>query len=201
LFVGAAIAVPELWAATGNPWWPTISATVGHLEALWSPIKIIVLALIAAGAAQVLSESAKADERRTENGRLARGTGPSAEIAWYFPGAVLIIAVVTTLVATLTTARFTTGYVLYGMIAAAFGIVPNALAYWFAREVPFPALSRTLQNLDRRWHPAALVAVAAWACWRYTSWPIRGHDRDQYQVTPRSPTHRSLNTSLPSHAV
>jgi hypothetical protein len=38
LFVGAVIATSELWAVVGNPWWPTISATVGHLEQLWSPV-------------------------------------------------------------------------------------------------------------------------------------------------------------------
>jgi hypothetical protein len=160
LFVGAAIAVPELWAAIGNPWWPTISATVGHLETLWSPVKIIVLALIAAGTAQVLSDSVRAQERHPKTGRRVRGTRQSAEIAWYFPAAVIVIVAVTAIVATLTAARFTTGYVLYGLIAVAFGILPNVLAYCFAREVPFPTLLRTLKSLDRRCHPVALVPIA-----------------------------------------
>lgn len=49
LFTGAVIAVPELWAASGGTSWPTISATVGHLETLWGPVKILVVGLIAAG--------------------------------------------------------------------------------------------------------------------------------------------------------
>lgn len=70
LFVGAVIATSELWAAFGNPWWPTISATVAFL------------------------------------------------------------------------------------------IIPNVLAYWFAKDVPFPTLFRTLADLDRRWHPLVLIIVA-----------------------------------------
>jgi hypothetical protein len=52
------------------------------------------------------------------------------------------------------------GYVLYGLIAVAFLIVPNVLAYGFAKEVPFPTLFRTLADLDRRWHPLVLIIVA-----------------------------------------
>lgn len=160
LFTGAVIAVPELWAASGGTSWPTISATLGHLETLWSPVKILVVALIAAGAAQVLGDSVQAGARRTPTGRLIRGARPSDEIAWYFPGAVLVIVAATAGTAALTSATFTIGYVLYGLIALAFGIVPNVLAYWFGRDVPFPPLLRTLADLDRRWHPAAVVVVA-----------------------------------------
>lgn len=146
LFTGGVIAVPELWAASGATRWPTISATVGHLEKLWSPVKIIVVALIAAGAAQALANPVQDGERRTPAGRLMRGTRQSAEVVSYFPAA------------TLTSATFTIGYVLYGLIALGFGIVPNALGYWFAKDVPFPPLLRTLADLDRRWYPADLAA-------------------------------------------
>lgn len=54
LFVGTVIGTGETGAAIGNPWWPTISATVGHLERAWNPTKIIVVALLAAAAVQVL---------------------------------------------------------------------------------------------------------------------------------------------------
>ena len=38
-------------------------------------------------------------------------------------------------------------------------IIPNALAFWFAKEVPFPTLYRTVADLERRWRPAAMVIV------------------------------------------
>lgn len=160
LFTGVVIAVPELWAATGGTRWPTISATVGHLETLWNPVKILVVALIAAGAAQALADSIPPGDGRTPTRRLIRRARESAEVAWYFPCALLVIIAATAIAAALTTATFTVGYVLYSLIALGFGIVPNTLAYWFAKDVPFPPLLRTRADLDRRWHPAALVVVA-----------------------------------------
>lgn len=173
-FVGAVIATSELWAVAGNPWWPTISDTVGHLERLWNPVKIIVVALIAAGAAQLVTypqhraEPGLADGRRrpvrTGNGRLTRfGGEPTEQIehaAWYFPVAVIVIAAATAAAAGLNGSKWVVGYVLYSLIAVAFMIIPNVLAFWFAREVPFPTLLRTLADLDDRWHPAVLVIVA-----------------------------------------
>src|SRR5215813_9044923 len=94
--VGAAIAIPELWAAAGSKWWPTISATVGHLEHLWSPVKIIVVALIAAASIQLLrypphrNEYAALPGRpprwRTANGRLTRATNGQAELVPFCRG-------------------------------------------------------------------------------------------------------------------
>ena len=55
---------------------------------------------------------------------------------------------------------FVLGYVIYGLIAIFLVIIPNALAFWFATEVPFPTLHRTVANLERRWRPAAMVIVA-----------------------------------------
>ena len=174
LFVGAVIATSELWAAFGNPWWPTISATVGHLEQLWSPVKIIVIALIAAGATQMLAypphrgESdpggAGARRWRTGAGRLTKAHDGLAEpiehAAWYFPVAVVVIAGGAAAAARLSSSKYVMGYVLYGLIAVAFLIIPNVLAYWFAKDVPFPTLFRTLADLDRRWHPLVLIIVA-----------------------------------------
>src|SRR5262245_6524972 len=94
--VGAAIAIPELWAAASKAQWPTISATVGHLEVLWSPVKIIVVALIAAAAIQLLrypphrNEYAALPGRpprwRTANGRLTRATNGQAELVPFCRG-------------------------------------------------------------------------------------------------------------------
>jgi hypothetical protein len=174
LFVGAVIATSELWAVAGNPWWPTISATVGHLEQLWSPVKIIVVALIAAAAAQMITyppyrgefglDGRPARRWRTAGGRLTKTPGEQAEpiehAGWYFPAAVVVIAGAAATAASLSSSKLVIGYVLYGLIAVAFLVIPNVLAFWFAKDVPFPTLFRTLADLDRRWHPAVLVIVA-----------------------------------------
>jgi hypothetical protein len=174
LFVGAVIATSELWAAAGNPWWPTISATVGHLEQLWSPVKIIVVALIAAGATQMIiypphrrefgRTGRRAQRSRTASGRLTRAAGGQADpirhAELYFPTAVGVIAGGAATAAWLSSSKFVVGYVLYGLIAVAFLIIPNVLAFWFAKDVPFPTLFRTLADLDEVWHPAVLIIVA-----------------------------------------
>jgi hypothetical protein len=174
LFVGAVIATSELWAVAGNPWWPTISATTGHLEQLWSPVKIIVVALIAAGATQLVSypphrrefgrTGRRAPRWRTASGRLTKAPGGQAEpirhAELYFPAAVAVIAGAAAAAASLSSNKFVVGYVLYGLIAVAFLVIPNVLAFWFAKDVPFPTLFRTLADLDEVWHPAVLIIVA-----------------------------------------
>jgi hypothetical protein len=175
LFVGAVIAVGELWAAVGNPWWLTISATIGHLEQLWSPVKIIIVALVVAGAVGALryppgrnafpASSRHPARWRTENGRLTRREGGQADQlpGLYFPLAVAVVAAAGAVTAAQGASKFTVGYVIYGLMAAAFLVVPNVLAFWFAREVPFPTLFRTLSDLDKRWHSAVMVVVAGLA--------------------------------------
>lgn len=171
LFVGAVIATSELWAVAGNPWWPTISATTGHLERLWSPVKVIVIALIAAGATQLGSYPAHRREFgrhpqwwRTASGRLTKAPGGQTDsirhAELYFPAAVVVIAGSAAVAASLSSSKFVVAYVLYGLIAVAFLIIPNVLAFWFATNVPFPTLFRTLADLDEVWHPAVLIIVA-----------------------------------------
>jgi hypothetical protein len=71
--VGAAIAVPELWAAFGGEdlAWPTISGTTGHLEVLHQWIAFIVIALIVWAALHVIRVTTRALEAG-----LARLTSP-----------------------------------------------------------------------------------------------------------------------------
>lgn len=174
-FVGIVIGVGEVWAAVGNPWWPTISATTGHLEQLWSPVKIIVVALIAAGVVGVLryppsrnafpASAGRAARWRTDNGRLTRRQVDQVDqlSGYYFLLAVIVVAAAAAVTVALGGSKFTVGYVLYGLMAVALLIVPNSLAFWLAKEVPFPTLFRTLSELDRRWHSAVMVVVAGLA--------------------------------------
>jgi hypothetical protein len=170
------VAVPEFWALAGDPRWPTVSATVGRLEQLWSPTKAIVVALVTAVLVQMITYPPTRDEYRLSGGRLRRRTktgrltkAPAAEphefpyALWYFPLALLATAAAATLTAGLTTDRFVLGYALYGTMALTLVVVPNALAYWWAAEVPFPTLLRTLEYLDARYHPALLIVCSGLA--------------------------------------
>jgi hypothetical protein len=173
---GAAIAFPEVWALAGTPRWPTISATVGHLEQLWSPTKALVVALITAAVVQMITYPPTRNEYRlsgdrlrwrTRTGRLTKADPASAPgprelpfAAAYFPAALAVTAAAATLAAQLSDDRFVLGYALYGAMAVTLLAVPNALAYWWAAEVPFPTLLRTLEYLDARFHPA-VVAICS----------------------------------------
>lgn len=170
---GVVIAVPEVWALVGSPRWPTISATAAHLEKLWSPTKAIVVGLIAAVIVELVSYPPNRSEyptatgvvRRTVLGRLTRAQTSEPPIlasgVWYFPAALVATAAAGMLAASLSGDAFVLGYAIYGTMAVALLVVPNALAYWWAREVPFPTLFRTLEYLDRRFHPALLLVSAA----------------------------------------
>ena len=174
LFVGAVIAVGELWAAVGNRWWLTISATIGHLEQLWPPGRVIVVALIVSIAFHAVryppsrtgafaARERKPKRARTPFGRFARsGTGAARAVPVfvYFPLAAGAVAAGSVIAAIAGSGMFVLGYVIYGLIATFLLIIPNALAFWFPKEMPFPTLYRTVANLERRWPPAAMVIVA-----------------------------------------
>jgi hypothetical protein len=166
--VGVVIAVPEIWAAGwGDGPWPTISGTTGHLEDLWKPTAIVVVALIVVAAARTLGYG-------TRNRPSDDASVPSAE-AWngwwayaYFFGAVLCIALPSLLVAGYVPegkeSRFVLGYVMYGLIGLFFLVIPLgfgwALAHFFGVKVPFPTLFGTVAQLEKRVPVVALVVLA-----------------------------------------
>jgi hypothetical protein len=165
--VGVVIAIPELWAAVaGDGPWPTISGTIGHLEARWSPTAILVVAAIVVAAARALGYGPQRPAGRRQDPSVEPGSGwwPYA----YFAGAVVCVAVPSVLVAIYVPegpeSRFVLGYVMYGLIGF-FGIVlPTAigwvLARFFAIELPFPPMFRTLSALEKRVPVAALAVLA-----------------------------------------
>lgn len=174
LFVGLVFGVPEAWAGITKPPWPALSETVGHLEQLWHPARIIVVTLMVFIAFHALrnppgrtGESAARERNgaraRTPCGRFARnGTSAACTVPVfvYFPLAAGVVAAGSVVAAAADGDLFVLGYVIYGLIAIFLVIIPNALAFWFARDVPFPTLYRTVANLERQWHPAAMVIVA-----------------------------------------
>jgi hypothetical protein len=172
------VVIPEVTAAAFKrvPW-PTISATVGHLEYRWSWVALIVVAIITAVALQAarfpVSESGQltvqADQRRlgrTGQGRFTRSPATDAgdqqkqtPVAWLAFGAG-IVAVGSGLTGIISPGnKFILAYVLYGLIATVFVIIPSVLAFWFAKDVPFPTFFRTIAYLERRLHFAALLIV------------------------------------------
>ena len=94
LFVGLVFGVPESWAGITNPPWPALSDTVGHLEALWHPVAVVVAALIVVAvfhavryppgqAGEFAARGGEPKRARTPCGRFAR-SGTSAVSVFAF---------------------------------------------------------------------------------------------------------------------
>jgi hypothetical protein len=174
LFVGLVFGVPESWAGITSPPWPALSDTVGHLEQLWHPVRVIVVALIVfivfnavsylpGHTSEFPAGEGEPKRVRTPCGRVARcgtGTASAVSVFVYFPLALGVVAAGSIIAAIAGSDMFVLGYVIYGLIAIFLVIIPNALAFWFATEMPFPTLHRTVANLERRWRRAAMVVVA-----------------------------------------
>jgi hypothetical protein len=154
--VALVVAIPELWALASNgaPW-PTISGTTGHLEDLWHPTAVFVVALIVVAAALA-----------TGYGRPAERTPTVAPAGQWWPFLYLGSAVAFTVgagflasgVVNGSEGRFVLGYVIYGLIGFFFILLPAVFGWVFV--VPFPSLITTLRDLERRVPLVALVVLA-----------------------------------------
>jgi hypothetical protein len=179
LFLGLIFGIPESWAGLANPPFPSLSDTIAHLEELWPPTAVIVVAVIVIVAYYFvrvpvsqtgslafteggLGRGTGAGVGRTQAGRLSKtpaDTSPVAAII-YIPLALGVIALGSIIAAVASGDYWVLGYVIYGLIAVFLVIIPNVLAYWLARDVPWPTLLATITNLERRWRPAAVVVLA-----------------------------------------
>jgi hypothetical protein len=166
----------ELVPAFGGPDWPTFSTTIGHLEYLFAPTALLVVALMVFTAFNALAR------RHGETGLSAKGhyrldhTG--GRIIWKHakqPPAgkdsisrwqLLYLPVGAVLIAGLSTIAFVWGgywpgaYVLWSLVAFAVIVLPSILSFFFARSVPFPTLFRTVQNLRDHVHMIATAVLA-----------------------------------------
>jgi hypothetical protein len=178
---GAVIGVPEIWAAADRDDLPfaTISETVGHLERRHPWVELVVVALnVRAGSATTRKPAEKAGAAQTPGGRLtlraeppARGAAFDDEDApWLFGvGALLACALVAGLT-WLAAAKwddphdYHAGYVLYGSLALLWIVLPSALALFLAKDMPFPPLIRSVQNLEEwlRARKPPLGPLLAW---------------------------------------
>jgi hypothetical protein len=173
LTVGAVIAIPEIWAAVTKPPWPTISGTVGHLESRWNVVAIIVVAVIVVVAAHAVrvplagagGEIRQADGRllgRTRGGRFTIDPVDRGELSpvWYLLGAAVCVVGGSFVASTLSDNKWILAYVIYGLIAVFFVVIPSVLALTPAPEVPFAGVFPTLADLQGRLHFVAMVLLA-----------------------------------------
>ena len=169
------VLIPEITAAADNKVpWPTISATVGHLEYMHDWIGLIVVGSIVFLTLQLIRyplNSATATQtgsvtklKRNSLGRIvrinsSRGNEPD-EISLMMVLAALFVVGIGSLVASeLDTNRFVLAYVLYGLIVISFVVVPSVLAFCWSRDIAFPTLFRTLADLERRAHLVAVLII------------------------------------------
>jgi hypothetical protein len=165
LFLGLVFGVPESWAGLASPPWPSLTDTVGHLDTAWPPARVVVAAVVVFVAFYFVrvpvSQAGSLGPGRTYNGRLSGTQGNVSPLPAliYIP---LALGAITagSVIAAVTSGSWALGYVIYGLIAVFLVIVPNVLAYWFAREVPWPTLLTTVTDLERRWRLAAVVVLA-----------------------------------------
>jgi hypothetical protein len=172
------VVIPEISAATNHVPWPTISATVGHLETRWNWVALIVVGIIVSVAFHAsrfpVSEPGTIVEQmgdrklgRTEQGRFTRvpegraaDQGGQMSLSWLFMGAAIVaLASGLTAIVIRPGNKFMLAYVLYGLTAVIFIGVPSVLAFWFAKDVPFPTFFRTITFLEKRLHFAAVLII------------------------------------------
>ncbi len=181
--IAVVIAVPEIWGSFGNPWFYSISRTTGHLEDLWSGVRGIVVALIAVAAVRALlyrPDMADVPQRRAKsvrpgrsirragNGRLtvreAGGEDFIDKVALpYLLASAVVVGVAGWLAGVPQGGQYWRGYVIYGLIAVFFVIIPNAVAYFRGRDFPFTTLFATVWSLERTRNIVTMIIGAGLA--------------------------------------
>jgi hypothetical protein len=171
LFAGLVFGVPESWAGIATPPWPALSDTIAHLESIWAPTAVIVAALIVVTAVSVIrrppTQGSRAAAPRLPGAQTPgqqRLTGPEpapgrASALAYFPLALGAVAGGSLIADAAGGGMWVLGYVIYGLFTIFLVLIPNIMAFWFARQVPFPPLAQTVADLQRRWRPATTIIV------------------------------------------
>ena len=194
VWIGATcvIVIPELLAAfnVGLPF-TTISTMTGHLERHYDWVELIVVAILVFVVFSLLKLSPRnttkrnPDEpQRMASGRLTVSPAPpqKAKTAEKYdeenaPAWFIIAAISSSLVIAAGTwatdywfddgSRFRSAYVLYGLLAFGWLVIPTLIVFFTKADAPFPTLFRTVESLQewlgkRRW-PMSLGQSLAWA--------------------------------------
>jgi hypothetical protein len=179
---GAVFAVPELWAAArSDAPIPTLSGTVGHLERRWEIISLFVILVIAYALMHVVrvgtaliahrlapAASSPGTHIAPEHGRI---TGAPRRDPWpwlvlYFPFTLVVVALGFLIPLLVHNGHATdaekqlSGEFGYGAMALTFFLIPGAAAR-LGVLVPFPALLRTILDLEQRIQIVAVVVVGS----------------------------------------
>jgi hypothetical protein len=189
LFLPAEL-IPAFWHAAN---WPTFSTTIGHLEYLWGPTALFVVALMAFTAVNAVQRKrreraprhgayrddvdggrivwqAAAAPRLLRAARLVPAVRRPDDDSWvdmriYVPGSLATIAAFAA-VAFVFGGYWPGAYVLWALVAFFLLVFPSILAWRFAKHVLFPTLFRTVANLESHVQmigTAVLAFVAALA--------------------------------------
>jgi hypothetical protein len=161
----------ELVPAFGGPDWPTFSTTIGHLEYLFAPTALLVVAVMVFTAFNALAR------RRRETG-LAKGAyrldAHGGRIVWsgakqpdkesvpmwiYLLGSAALITGLAT-IAFVWGGYWPGAYVLWSLVAFFVIVLPSMLAFFLAKHVQFPTLFRTVANLRSHVHMVATAVLA-----------------------------------------
>jgi len=162
----------ELVPAFGAANWPTFSTTIGHLEYLFGPTALLVVALMVFTAFNALAR------RRRETGLSAEGSyrldAHGGRIVWrnakqparesvpmwaYLLGSAVVIAGLAT-IAFVFGGYWPGAYVLWSLVAFFVVVLPSILAFFFAKHVQFPTLFRTVANLRSHVDMVATAVLA-----------------------------------------
>jgi hypothetical protein len=211
------IAGSELAAAFSVAPWPTISATTGHLEDKWAWVALIVVFIVVYAAycvfpgrdhsnyltvAPVDNQPLTPGGRRVQASVAKRNFDPDrghVRVArlgdWYLLAAIVVTgaAIVTAIFSNRTSGEgpFVGAYILYGVIAVAWVILPNVLAYVRAKEVAFPTFVWTLHIVYHRWRFLAVILLAALTILlihlALYPWPSIIHDLQHHAPSKQSP--------------
>jgi hypothetical protein len=126
--------------------WPTISSTVGHLEARWSFVAVLVVALITVAAFFAVAYREKVANAMSD-ATPPQDQGFSGEGLVYDLCALAVVGVAATVVATHGATKFQLGDTIYGLLATFCIVIPSIWTAFTRRE---PTLLSTVRSLRTR---------------------------------------------------
>ena len=211
---GIVIAVPEIWAAADEEHvpWPTISGTIGYLEYWHTWVAVIVIAILVWAIFHTVKYSGgfAAAANRTTGGRLtlAAPTAPPVPyrtlliVVYYAAALACVIGGPLLVHSARPHDKYLLGEALYGSIALFGLVIPSVVALVVRRDVPFPSLFWTIQKLEERVRPVAIVFAAGITVLlihlAFYPWPSVIPDLQNLHAKSKHVTHKQKKEREPS---
>ena len=168
--MGAVIAVPEIWAAAADPPWPDLGngrAPRGALGRRRGDRRLRDRARRGPHGPYSWRETGAIVEQADGQARshgvrplLAQADRDRRRPAYVYFSVALVCVVAGSAAADPEHGRVGPRHVIHGLIGFFGVIVPSVLAYWSAKDVPFPTLTRTIANLGTPLHFVAMLVLA-----------------------------------------